>query len=148
MNAIHLHLVIGFERNENRSAQFRWAGLSTCAAGGSASATCADPTVSCRLGAVARLAQGLPVARAVPEQRLVASVIHDVVNHRCSGDLALGLAHPAEGMLGQVRQPGTLPPAAVATLCRGLALAPCVRVEHLHRLRAHLLGAGGLHGDA
>lgn len=74
-------------------------------------------------------------------------MIDDVVDHLRFGHHAKRLAHPAQRMLSKVRQAGTLPLPTIPTLSSGQPFAPCVRVEHLHRLRAHLLGAGRLHGD-
>ena len=83
----------------------------------------------------------------IPEQRLVAPVVNDVVNDRGFSHLALRVAHDAQHVPLKELQPIALPLPTVPTLCSGQPFAPCVRVQHLHSLRADLLGASGLHGD-
>lgn len=107
-----------------------------------------DATFGRSFDGVARYAQGLPIVLAIPERGHVTSMIDDVVDHVGCRHHAKRLAHPAQRMLSQVRQAGTLPLPTIPTLGSGQPFAPCVRVEHLHRLRAHLLGTSGLHGDA
>lgn len=75
-------------------------------------------------------------------------MIDDVVDHVGRRHHAKRLAHPAQRMLSQVGEAGALPLPTIPTLSSSQPFAPCVRVEHLHRLRAHLLGTSGLHGDA
>ncbi|MNV80240.1 hypothetical protein D3C71_1738350 [compost metagenome] len=74
-------------------------------------------------------------------------MVDDVVYHVGNGHLALSLTHPAERMLSQVGETCTLPFPTVPTLRCGQPLTPCIRVEHLHRLRTDLTRLGGLHSD-
>src|SRR5690606_23458790 len=61
-----------------------------------------------RLAVVVRLAERLPVA-AIPEQRLVAAMRDDVVDHRRGLDASFPGAHAAQRMLGEEAQPSLLP---------------------------------------
>ena len=75
-------------------------------------------------------------------------MIDDVVNHVGRCHAALLLAHQAKGIGFEELQPVALPLAAIPALCRGQALSPCVRVQHLDRLSIGYGSASGLHADA
>ncbi|MOA48805.1 hypothetical protein D3C78_1716020 [compost metagenome] len=83
----------------------------------------------------------------IPEQRLVASMVNDVVNHGGLSHLALRMAHHAENVPLEELQPVALPLPSVPTLRCGQSFAPGVRVQHLHGLGTDLTRSGGLHGD-
>lgn len=62
------------------------------------------------------LAEGLPVAFHIPEQRLIALMGDDVIDHRGRGDAPFPFARDAEGMAHQVGLAGFLPAGVVASL--------------------------------
>ena len=74
--------------------------------------------------------QRLPIA-SPPEQRLIATVWDDVVNHRGCCHTTLCLAHHAQGVGAQEPSPGLLPLVAVAAL--GSRLVTGAPAPGLHR---------------
>lgn len=113
---------------------------------GSAFTTGADAAFSCA-PVVAHSAKCTVIVTR-PKERLVTSMIDDVVNHVGRSHAAFSLAHHAEGIRFEELQPIALPLAAVAALCRGQSLTPRIRVQHLDRLRIGYGCASGLHVDA
>jgi hypothetical protein len=72
----------------------------------------------------------------------------DVVEYRRDDDFSFRLAPNAQRRAFKEFCPELSPPVVIPDFITALPFAPCVRVQHLHSLRADLLGAGRLHGDA
>jgi hypothetical protein len=83
----------------------------------------------------------------IPKDLLVTSMRHAMVDHGCRCHASFLLAVPAQRELGEMPKASTLPLPTVPTLRGGQPFAPCVRVQHLHSLRADLTRSCGLHGD-
>jgi hypothetical protein len=92
------------------------------------SAASAPAALTRGLGIMAALAQRRPI-RFVPEQPVVASVRHDMVDRRRRLEAPLGLAPHAERMTRQVGRPGSAPAGTVAPARRARALPVQLRLD-------------------
>ncbi|MNQ87431.1 hypothetical protein D3C85_1026540 [compost metagenome] len=72
---------------------------------------------------------------------------NDVVEYRRDYHFAFRLAPNAQRKAFKELCPELPPSVVIPDVITTFPFTPCIRVQHLHSLRAYLTRSGGLHGD-